>query len=117
MAAASTTAGGNGATIESCTFDGNLATNGGGIFIYSGKVVIHNTILAGNSGAASSPDVMGALTSQGYNLIGDGTGGSGYIGTDQHGMAASPIDPLLGMLQDNGGPTMTMPPCSPAARR
>jgi hypothetical protein len=52
---------------------------------------------------------MGALTSQGYNLIGDGTGGSGYsTSKDLVGTAASPINPLLGMLQDNGGPTTTM---------
>ena len=53
---------------------------------------------------------MGALTIQGYNLIGDGTGGSGYnTSKDLVGTAASPIDPLLGPLQDNGGPTIGAP--------
>ena len=51
---------------------------------------------------------MGALNSQGHNLIGDGTGGSGYTSTDLVGTSARPIDPLLGPLQDNGGPTFTM---------
>ena len=40
-----------------------------------------------------------------------GAGGSGYktgTGKDLVGTAASPIDPLLGPLQDNGGPTFTM---------
>ena len=35
-----------------------------------------NTIVAGNT-AGTSPDVSGSLTSQGHNLIGDGTGGNG----------------------------------------
>jgi hypothetical protein len=48
------------------------------------------------------------VTSQGHNLIGDGTGGSGYDPTDLVGTADNPIDPLLGPLQDNGGPTFTM---------
>jgi hypothetical protein len=52
--------------------------------------------------------VSGPLDSQGYNLIGDGSGGSGYADTDLVGSADNPIDPLLGPLQDNGGPTPTM---------
>jgi hypothetical protein len=46
--------------------------------------------------------------SLGYNLIGDGTGGSGYTDTDLVGTPDNPIDPMLGPLQDNGGPTQTM---------
>jgi hypothetical protein len=103
---------GNGALIvTSSTLTGNFArSQGGGIFHSgSGTVTIDNTIVAGNSPPGSSPDVMGALKSQGYNLIGDGTGGSGFTGKgDQVGKADSPINPLLGMLKDNGGPTMTM---------
>ena len=61
---------------------------------------------------------MGALKSNGYNLIGDGSGGTGLVtgNGNQVGTAASPIDPLLGLLQDNGGPTFTMAllPGSPA---
>jgi hypothetical protein len=97
-------------TITSSTFNRNFASNqGGGLFhTGGGRLNIGNTILAGNSAAASSPDVMGALNSQGHNLIGDGTGGSGYDPTDLVGTAAMPINPLLGPLQDNGGPTQTM---------
>src|SRR5207249_7364866 len=52
-------------------------------------------------------------------LIGDGSGASGLSdGTNgnQVGSASSPIDPLLGPLQNNGGPTQTMAllPGSPA---
>jgi hypothetical protein len=76
---------------------------------------MRNTILAGNA-APSAPDLSGTVTSQGHNLIGDGTGGSGYVSTDLVGTAANPIDPKLGPLQDNCGPTFTMAllPGSPA---
>jgi hypothetical protein len=54
--------------------------------------------------------------SQGFNLIGDGSGAGGFTRTDQVGSASNPIDPRLGPLQDNGGPTQTMAllPGSPA---
>src|SRR4029077_7446669 len=45
-----------------------------------------------------------------YNLIGDGTGMTGLshgVNGNLVGSAATPIDPLLGPLQDNGGPTKT----------
>jgi hypothetical protein len=85
-------------------------SNGGG-----GTATIKNVILAGNT-APTSPDVSGVLNSQGHNLIGDGTGGSGYVDTDLVGTSESPIDPRLGPLQNNGGPTLTMAllPGSPA---
>jgi hypothetical protein len=104
-------------TVTSSTLSGNSASNKGGGFIgQTGTVMItSNSILAGNT-APSSPDVAAVLTSQGYNLIGDGSDGSGYVGTDLVGTADMPIDPMLGLLQDNGGPTRTMAllPGSPA---
>jgi hypothetical protein len=55
--------------------------------------------------------VYGALNSSGdYNLIGDGTGMTGLsngVNGNLVGSAAAPLDPLLGPLQDNGGPTKT----------
>jgi hypothetical protein len=53
--------------------------------------------------------VKGALASRGFNLIGDNSGAtiSNPRLSDQIGTSASPIDPLLGPLQDNGGPTFT----------
>jgi hypothetical protein len=52
----------------------------------------------------------------GHNLIGNGSGSSGFDPTDLVGTASNPIDPLLGPLADNGGPTLTMAllPGSPA---
>jgi hypothetical protein len=107
--------------ISNSTISGNSAFGGsfnyaGGILdIWSspGPITLHDTIVAGNT-ASSYPDLWLAagsgLHSQGHNLIGDGTGGSGYDPTDLVGTSDNPIDPKLGPLQDNGGPTFTMAP-------
>ena len=70
----------------------------------------------------SGPDFTGAggLQSTGYNIIGNNA--DAVINsqpTDQIGTPASPIDPLLGPLADNGGPTLThaLQPGSPAINR
>jgi CSLREA domain-containing protein len=107
-------------TLTNSTVTGNSANdggagngsvgNGGGIALYSSTGNARNTIIAGNSNTATStgPDVLGSFTSQGHNLIGIGDGGSGFTGTaDQVGSAVSPIDPKLGPLASNGGPTQT----------
>jgi hypothetical protein len=91
-------------TVTSCTISNNSAPSGGGIYNFNqGTLSLRNTILAGNS-----TDMWGVLNSLGHNLIGDGTGGSGYDPTDLVGTHSNPIDPKLGLLQDNGGPTQTM---------
>jgi hypothetical protein len=103
-------------TLTSVTISGNYArVEGGGIDTFTDRPAVRNSILAGNT-AAAGPDVMRALASQGHNLIGDGSGSSGLADSDLVGSARNPIDPLLGPLQDNGGPTPTMAllPGSPA---
>jgi hypothetical protein len=89
------------ASLTSCTVSSN---KGYGISC-SGGVTIYNTLVAGNGGIA---DVIGAFTSLGHNLIGVGDYGSGFASNDLVGTSASPIDPKLGMLANNGGPTPTM---------
>jgi hypothetical protein len=89
---------------------------GGGVMSGSGGwLQCLNTIIALNSGDA--PDVSGTFISLGHNLIGVTNGGSGFpaIG-DQVGSSASPLDPKLAPLADNGGPTFTLAllPGSPA---
>ena len=98
------------ATVNGCTVNGNTGSAAysvvGGI-VNSGTLSLKNTIVAGNSPS----DVSGAFTSQTCNLIGNGTGSTGLtngVNGDKVGTAGSPIDPLLGPLQDNGGPTQTM---------
>jgi hypothetical protein len=109
---------GNGTlTVSSCTLSNNSADAGGGLDNTSGGTGnLRNTIIAGNTAADFDPDVFGPITSQGHNLIGIGDGGSGFTATDLVGTSASPIDPMFGPLQNNGGPTQTMAllPGSPA---
>lgn len=96
-------------TVARSTLSDNVATTtGGGVFVGASDRApsIRNTILAGNS-APSSPDLAGPVHSQGHNLMGDGSGGSGFAVTDLVGTPESPIDPRLGALRDNGGPTLT----------
>jgi hypothetical protein len=97
-----------GLAIMSCTISGNSAANGGGI-MNDATLSVQNTIVAGNTASVSGPDCYNAFTSSGFNLIGISDGSTGWGATgDQVGTAANPIDPKLGPLQDNGGPTMTM---------
>jgi hypothetical protein len=107
--------GGGTLTVSNCTLSGNSSGTGGGIFNSGGTLTVSNSIIASN-GAVNGPDLFGNATSLGHNLIGDATGGSGYDPTDLVGTASNPIDPLLGPLQDNGGPTPTkaLLPGSPA---
>jgi len=95
---------------------------GGGIRVGPASVTLENTIIAGNTAAnglgdttgapTPGPNVDGAVTSNGHNLLGIATEATGFTGTgDQTG-----ADPMLMPLADNGGPTQTMAlsPGSPA---
>ena len=100
-----------GATVVNSTISGNSAgTSGGGIYNTS-SLVVGNTILnAGASGENIFND-GGTITSLGYNLSSEDGGGYLTGPGDQIN-----TDPLLGPLQDNGGPTFThaLLPGSPA---
>ena len=105
--------------ITASTLSGNTALDGGGGIFNHGTVNIDNTIVAGNTGPSAAPDASGTFNSAGLNLIGDGSASTGFIDgvdSDQVGTSGSPIDPKLGPLQDNGGPTFThaLLPGSPA---
>ncbi len=96
--------------ITNSTFSGNSAQLGGGIF-NTETLEIGNTVLkAGDSGANISNN-GGTVTSFGYNLSSDDGGGFLTGPGDQIN-----TNPLLGPLQDNGGPTFThaLLPGSPA---
>lgn len=118
--------------IESSTISGNTSTGpGGGIATYnhrdteynvtpSNQTEIDNTIVAGNK-APTGPDVFSDSGDQpirtSFDLIGNNSAanlvetvaGSNLIG----------VDPKLGALADNGGPTPTMalPADSPAVNK
>jgi hypothetical protein len=96
--------GGGTLTITNSTISGNSADrHGGGINLVSGGTLqIANTILkAGMQGANIVRD-SGTVTSQGYNISSDDGGGFLTATGDQISS-----DPVLGPLQNNGGPTFT----------
>ncbi len=99
-------------TLTNCTISSNSATiGGGGIWAGGLGLSVGNTIIAGNT-APAGPDVSATVTSDGYNLIGNTSGSSGFSATgDQLN-----VNPLLEPLVGNGGPTQTMAllPGSPA---
>ena len=108
-------------TLNNVTIARNTAGNysdgsggGGGIRNIAGTVTLSNTLLAENTDRdGTAEDCGGALISLGYNLIQVTTGCalSGNAGLDVVG-----VDPQLGPLADNGGPTAThaLLPGSPA---
>jgi hypothetical protein len=113
------TAGGNGGgllhnssgtlTLVGSTVSGNTAGgNGGGLNVRAGTARLTNTIVAGNSATGTGPDINGTVASQGHNLVGKTDGGTGWDTSDLTGTIATPLDPKLGGLADNGGPTKTL---------
>jgi hypothetical protein len=88
--------------VSNSTIAANSAGFSGGGIYFSSAMAARNTIIATNT-APGGPDVYGKLGSQGYNLIGNPQDMTGWVDTD-----LLHVDPLLGPLQDNGGPTLTM---------
>ena len=109
--------------LTNSTFTDNTATGwGGGIFndnTLDDTLMVNNTIIAGNTGNISN-DIQGPIaTTSSNNLIGNGAGItdlSSLNSANLIGTSTSPINPDLGPLQNNGGPTETMGllPGSPA---
>lgn len=102
-----------GTVLTNVTIVGNTSTNnGGGLHRGTTNVnfFIRNSIVAGNNGAADSPDVTNSaagLDSEGNNIIGN-------VGTST-GWEASDLlntNPLLNALADNGGFSFTFLPMS-----
>ena len=92
-------------TLVNSTVTGNSAAICGGVC--GGMVEIGNTILTANAAG----NIDGSVTSHGYNISSDDAGGHLNGPGDQIN-----TDPLLGPLQDNGGPTLTHLPM-PASPR
>jgi hypothetical protein len=92
------------AKINNSTISGNSAPSGGGIY---GTATLQNSIVANS---VSGANCVGTIISDGYNLSSDSScnlTGPGDLNN---------TDPMLGPLQNNGGPTQTMalPSGSPA---
>ena len=103
--------------IADCTIADNansVGGTGGGLGAGPRSTSLHDTILVDNTNASptgGAPDLAGAPIDAGYNLIGSVASPTGLSATDLLN-----VDPQLGPLQDNGGPTATMAlsPGSPA---
>jgi hypothetical protein len=112
--------------VTSSTIVGNIASGtaspggGGGIWADASKtaepVSLLDTIVAGNIADQGDADVFsdGSIpqTSANFSLIGNSTGDgiTSSTATDIIGTSASPVNPKLGALASNGGPTQTMLP-------
>jgi hypothetical protein len=117
-------------TINNSTLSGNRAALAGGMFIH-GALTLSNSTLSGNYGggifssssavavalqnsivatSSNGGNCYGSLTSKGHNLSSDSTCNFSNTGDLNN------TDPMLGPLQNNGGPTQTMalPSGSPA---
>ncbi|MBX9256357.1 DUF4347 domain-containing protein [Desmonostoc muscorum CCALA 125] len=110
----------NNSTITNNTADsnGDDVGDGGGVFnretnyLGDGFTIIGNTIIAGNLDKSTSgdinPDVSGnSFRDSGNNLIGNNTGSTSFTTSTLVGNNASPINPQLSPLQNNGGATLT----------
>jgi len=103
-------------TVTNSTLTGNSANSGGGIYYEfdgssGGTVILANTVLKTGASGENIYNLGGQVVSQGYNLSNDD--GSGYL---NHSGDQINTEPVLGPLQDNGGPTFTheLLPGSPA---
>jgi hypothetical protein len=103
-------------TVLWSTITDNTATSEtGGIFAGPNtSAVLRGVLLASNEvgGTANNCSAQpGTLVSAGYNLVADNTGCvdafTDGVNNDIVGTADAPIDPLIGALADNGGPTLT----------
>ena len=89
-------------SLRNTTISDNEGPCGGGIYQSGGRVTVVNTII--DEGQFSSPACEidgGVVDSAGHNLDSDGTCGLG------HPRDLPGLDPVLGPLADNGGPTLT----------
>jgi len=93
-------------TIHKSTFSGNSSYQGAAVYndAYSGNatVAIGDTILNGGELGANLDDWSRSISSLGYNLSNDN--GSGFLTATGDQINT---EPMLGPLQDNGGPTFT----------
>lgn len=110
--------------LSNVTIVGNRAAaslskaKGGGIFNSLGDVVtVRNSIVAKNQRYIPAnylaDDCAGSFASGGYNLIGSNLGCAGFVNGsngDQVGTVVVALDPKLGSLAWNGGPTKTHAP-------
>jgi hypothetical protein len=93
--------------LDNVTIVLNVASSGGGGQNDSGSVTAFNTLIAKNT-AAKAPDFMGVFVAgSGNNLLGIGDGAILLGPHNLIGTSLKPLDPKIGPLANNGGPTKT----------
>ena len=102
--------------VSNSTISGNTAVTpdkGNGIYAFNSSAIVYlkNSLVAANASVGDVDLAVGNLAqfqSQGYNLVGN-RGSVTYTTNsgDQIGTTTVPIDPKLGPLASNGGPTQT----------
>jgi co-chaperonin GroES (HSP10) len=93
--------------LTNCTITNNSSLGLGAVHLNTQTAEVRNTIIAGNTGNA---DVNGNFISRGNNVIGNSDNSTGFTNganNDQVGSGAAPLNPRLGPLANNGGPTQT----------
>ena len=88
--------------VVNCTFaaNTNAVVNGKPGFILVPTVSLRNSVFVAGSG----PNFVGRIIDAGHNLSSD------VSGQFSHPFSLENIDPMLGPLGDNGGPTLTLAP-------
>ncbi|KAB8146024.1 hypothetical protein F8S13_02800 [Chloroflexia bacterium SDU3-3] len=91
-------AAGGSVSLSSVTMAGNQSPNVGGIggLANQGTLSMVNTIIASSTNGNCANIGAGSISTNQANLVQDGSCGT-----------ATPVDPMLGPLADNGGPTKT----------
>jgi CSLREA domain-containing protein len=100
-------------TLTSSTIANNKVSDttdghGGGVLMTGGVLTLSNTLIALNTGGYKAPDCGfqdAQVTSNGHNLIGSTADCNYPSGTSD----LRDLDPGLGPLRNNGGPTFTHP--------
>jgi hypothetical protein len=97
------------------TISGNDAYDGGGITSDASSNALGSTVISSNTATATSPspDLRNAGASPfnlAVSLVGSSTGANIADATGFAGSNILDVDPQLGPLADNGGPTLTMKP-------
>jgi hypothetical protein len=91
-----------GGNIAHTTFSNNSASVAGGTLYLTGSLELGNTILKAGASGVNIFNNGGSLITHGYNVCSDNGGGFLNGPGDQIN-----TDPMLGPLQNNGGPTFT----------
>ncbi|MCK6476036.1 MAG: hypothetical protein L6Q35_04310, partial [Phycisphaerales bacterium] len=99
------------ASIQNCTITGNSTTDsefvGPAVFVNSTTTLVSSIVAGNTSGNGTPADIQGTLPgSSSNNLIGSAAYAGGLT-TGVNGNLVG-VDPKLGTLADNGGPTQTM---------